>query len=307
MRWKPHTDAYAKNEEAMIDWEGNVKPPREREVRIVLDDIPEDEAMTSSLWVSPSEGAHIDGLMSNDPETEETITDEVDTFAEALSRKGEEGDFKMSTGSTYAPHSTFLTVTGDDCWSDDQSEESEESEKDQWDDMEDVIDSTMASATARFASRVNPEHLSKIWRISHEDAERTLDNTTNLLQRTTNPELSRKYGTNDRMLRYKRIRDYFYMDTFFATKEGGKSSMGHTCCQLFVTDKGFVYVVPMKRKGEVLLAMKQFAKEIGAPDAFVADMSGEQMSKEAKAFCSEIGCTLRALEEGTPWANKAEF
>jgi hypothetical protein len=67
------------------------------------------------------------------------------------------------------------------------------------------------------------------------------------------------------MLRYKRIVYYFNMDTFFfATKKGGKSSRGHTCCQLFVTDKGFVYVVPMKRKGEVLLAMKQFAKEIGA-------------------------------------------
>jgi hypothetical protein len=77
--------------------------------------------------------------------------------------------------------------------------------------------------------------------------------------------------------------------------------------QLFVTDKGFVYVVPMKRKGEVLLAMKQFAKEIGAHDAFVADMSGEQMSKEVKAFCHEIESTLRALEEGTPWANKAEL
>jgi hypothetical protein len=72
--------------------------------------------------------------------------------------------------------------------------------EDQWDDMEDVTDSTMASATARFAAGVNPEHLSKIWRISHEDALRTLDNTTHLLQRTTNPELSRNYGTNDRML-----------------------------------------------------------------------------------------------------------
>jgi hypothetical protein len=54
-RWNPRTDDYAKNEEALMDWEGNVKPPREREVRIVLDDVPEDEAM-SSLWVSPSEG-----------------------------------------------------------------------------------------------------------------------------------------------------------------------------------------------------------------------------------------------------------
>jgi hypothetical protein len=119
--------------------------------------------------------------------------------------------------------------------------------------------------------------------------------------------LSRKYGTNDRMLRYKRIKDYFYMDTFFATKKGGKSSRGNTCCQLFVTDKSVVFVVSMKRKGEALLAIKQFAKEIGAPDAFVADMSGQQMSKEVKAFCNEIGSTLRALEEGTPWAKKAEL
>ena len=125
--------------------------------------------------------------------------------------------------------------------------------------------------------------------------------------RPADPTLSKNYGTNDRMLRYKRIKDYFFMDTFFATKKGGKSSRGHTCCQLFVTDKGFVYVVPMRRKGDVPLAMKEFAKEIGAPDAFVADMSGEQMSKEVKQFCNDIGSTLRALEEGTPWANKAEL
>ena len=64
------------------------------------------------------------------------------------------------------------------------------------------------------------------------------------------------------------------MDTFFATMKGGESSRGHTCCQLFVTDKGFIYTVPMKKNSEVLLAIKQFAKEIGAPDSFVADMSG---------------------------------
>jgi hypothetical protein len=151
--------------------------------------------------------------------------------------------------------------------------------------MEDVIDSAVASGTTRFASGVSPEHVSYIWRIFHEDAERTLDNTAHLLQRTTRPELSRHYGTNDTMLRYKRIRVYFCMDTFFATKMGGRSSRGHTCCQSFATDKGFVYVVPMKRKWEVPLAMKHFPKEIDASDAFVADMSNEQMSKEVNAFC----------------------
>ena len=63
----------------------------------------------------------------------------------------------------------------------------------------------------------------------------------------------------------------------------------------------------MKRKSEVLLAIKQFAKEIGAPDSFVADMSGELMSFEGKKFFNDIRTTLRALEEGTPWSNKAEL
>jgi hypothetical protein len=131
-RWNPHTDADAKIEEAMMDWEGNVKPPSEREVRIVLDDVPEDDApeddaMVSSLWVSNSEGAPINVPISNDPEKEEQITDEVYTFAEALSGKAEEGDFKMRIGSTYAPPSTLLTVTSDDYCSEDQPEGHEES------------------------------------------------------------------------------------------------------------------------------------------------------------------------------------
>ena len=33
----------------------------------------------------------------------------------------------------------------------------------------------------------------------------------------------------------------------------------------------------------------------------------KQMSSEVKKFCNDIGTTLRALEEGTPWSNKAEL
>ena len=150
-------------------------------------------------------------------------------------------------------------------------------------------------------------HLSKIWQIDLDAAKRTLDVTSQGSVRTHDPKLSRNYGTNDRMLRYKRINEYFYMDTFFATSKAGKSSRGNTCCQLFVTDKGFVYCVPMKTKSEVLQAIKQFAKEIGAPDAIISDAAREQKSQELRKFCSEIGTTLRIREEGTPWANKAEL
>ena len=119
--------------------------------------------------------------------------------------------------------------------------------------------------------------------------------------------LSRNYGTGDRMLRYRRIHTHFFMDTFFATKKKGKSRRGNTCCQLFVTDKGFVYVVPMKQRSDLPHALKQFCKEIGAPDAIVCDSGGEQVSNQVKQFCNDIGTSLRALEEGTPWANKAEL
>ena len=81
------------------------------------------------------------------------------------------------------------------------------------------------------------------------------------------------------MLRYKRISEYFYMDTFFATKKAGKTTRGNTCMQLFVTDKGFIYVVPLKSNKDVLAAVKQFAKEVGAPEAIIADAAPEQNSK----------------------------
>ena len=78
--------------------------------------------------------------------------------------------------------------------------------------------------------------------------------------------------------------------------------------QLFVMDKGFVYVVPMKSKSQLPQALKMFAKEIGAPDTIVCDAAGEQVLHEVKHFCHRIGTSLRIfLEEGTPWANRAEL
>ena len=65
--------------------------------------------------------------------------------------------------------------------------------------------------------------------------------------------------------------------------------------------------MPIRRRSEVLQGIKLFAKEIGAPTSIIADMSGEQMSHDVRKFCNDIGTTLWALEEGTPWSNKAEL
>ena len=97
------------------------------------------------------------------------------------------------------------------------------------------------------------------------------------------------------------------MDTLFATCKAQKPSRGNTCAQLFVTDKGFVYIVPMTNESNVLQVVKQFSKAIGALDAIICDSSRAQTSDKVESFCSDIGTTLRILEENTPWENKAEL
>ena len=152
--------------------------------------------------------------------------------------RNEHGQFAMSIGATSILDQPYLD---DDDDSQDSSEEDYISHDDSDDEFdhkelddytnEALLDNFMASTAQAGKPRgVDPKHLSNIWRISHEDAQRTLDVTTQTSTRTDDPTLSRNYSTNDRMLRYKRIKDYFFMDTFFATKKGGQSSRGHTCC-----------------------------------------------------------------------------
>jgi hypothetical protein len=98
----------------------------------------------------------------------------------------------------------------------------------------------------------------------------------------------------------------FFMDIFFVTKQA-KSVRGFSMMQLFVSDKGFVKVYGMKGLTEIPLAVKMFAKEVGAPNAFVCDPHRNQKSQEVRNFCNKIGSTLRVLEEGTQASNRAEL
>ena len=77
------------------------------------------------------------------------------------------------------------------------------------------------------------------------------------------------------MLKYRLICKHLFVNTFFATNNSGKYSGGYTCCQLFVTDFGFVYLAPIRSKRVVLQSVKQFFKEIGAPDAIIINVTGE--------------------------------
>ena len=77
--------------------------------------------------------------------------------------------------------------------------------------------------------------------------------------------------------------------------------------QIFVSDKGYVKVYPMKSLTEYPSALQKFAKGVGAPDILVADPHKSHASKEVMDFCNKIGTTLRLLEKKTQWDNRSEL
>jgi hypothetical protein len=169
---------------------------------------------------------------------EMSIQYDSSSLDEALYQRASEGDFKMSIVSTYATDQEYLLptpVTDSESSSSVDSSEVSDSDKVKWDidAIESEIDDFMAAAIDTFERGETPEYLSKVWRISFEDAKRTIEVTSQLSVTPNDPILAKNYGIKGRMLRYKRIKQFFFMDTFYAAKHGGKSSRGHTCCQGF--------------------------------------------------------------------------
>ena len=133
------------------------------------------------------------------------------------------GKFKSSIGSTNSTTSQFLV--------DDDTEVTDPSTNNYLlVDITDMLDDLFAEATkgniylddimvraahASIPKGIDASHLFKIWRINLEFAKRILNVTSQNSTRSDNTNLSHNFGTNDRMLRDKIIKDHFFMDTFF--------------------------------------------------------------------------------------------
>ena len=224
--WNPHSDAYSVNEESMLDWEGNMQPKKDCQHRIVLDDVEDNVTMVASLSITPLEQEAIDTHLIEDDER--SITRSGDCVSNTLGSisntlvdielsrymcdKERDGRIAASISSTSILQSRYISDSepetdeqshdGSTCNADDECSDLL-SDLD-GDGANERVDEFFSHSTHASRPRgVTPEHLSKIWRISPEDAKRTIDTTTQTSVRTQDPTLSRNYGTNDRMLRYK--------------------------------------------------------------------------------------------------------
>ena len=147
--------------------------------------------------------------------------------------------------------------------------------------------------------------LANRWQISLEKAQNTVQRTTQRGVRTVlHPTLSRRFRTNDRMLRYRRMPCNLYSDTMFCPKV--PSARGYTMAQIFATDFGWSRSFPMSSKSQAHDALSLLFAREGVPPKIIVDNAKEMKLGEFARKCKEARCYLRGTEPYSPWSNSAE-
>lgn len=324
--WDPYSEHFAEEEERYIDHDGDLIQPREISIPkndvVTAADVSElyaepltwdrfDEIVDTNLAddvidlsgpVGPGTTAQLDDGFSAEISDVSVDTPEVEPaawvlhsepnetnperFADRIAQRVRDAKIAMALGS--------MTVSEEDELFAAVAKSISETS------------ATLAALQAGNLRGVSAEHLSKIWRLPHDLAERTLGCTSQLIRQDANSKLSRNFVTNDRQARYRRLDSVFFSDTFFVTSKA-KSSRGNIGAQLYVSDKGFVAVYPVKKEADFMDTLKLFAKEVGVPYALIVDSARTQKKLDVRRFCAQIGTTLKVLEEGTQHANRAEL
>ena len=133
----------------------------------------------------------------------------------------------------------------------------------------------------------------------------TLQVTTQCgVRRTTNPSLSRRFRTNDRQLRYLRLRWNMYTNTLDA--KAVTSKRGNKAAQIFATRFGWFRAFPFKFKSEAHQALSVFFARDGVPNVMVKDRVREQTLGDFRRKCREASCHIRQTEACSPWMTAPE-
>jgi hypothetical protein len=169
------------------------------------------------------------------------------------------------------------------------------------------LDSHVRVSSIQSSSRSNAvtaEQLSKRWNIGLDKAKKTLLVTTQRGTRTVAyPSMDARFRTNDRQLRYRRLKTALYTDTMFASTV---STRGNTCAQIFVNDLEWVRSFPMARKGDAHTCLDLLFPEEGVPNTMIMDDAKELIGGEFRSKCRRAGCYSKEIEPYSPWMNRAE-
>ena len=264
--WDPHTEDYAKCEERMMDDKGRVVETTPRPV------------INICQLESVSRG--VVSVNADDSELAQALIAQVRVHEPIDRGPNPVAARSHHALSSTAPHVRFSDDPGDCIW-----------------DVQALESTKRPPLTAA--------QLAQRWGCSLENAERTLKCTTQRGVRTVlNPALSRRFRTNDRQLRYNRLRTHMYTDTMFSKTKSWLR--GNTCAQVFHVPPNWCRVFPMKRKGQAHEALSLLFQRDGVPHTMICDYANEQIKGEFKRKCQQAEVHLRPVEPYTQQSNLAE-
>jgi len=170
--------------------------------------------------------------------------------------------------------------------------------------LKDNVQVSSVTSTKR-KSGITPEQLARNWRIGLETAKRTLEVTTQRGIRTVaNPSLSRRFRTNDRQLRYRRIAGTVFTDTMMSSVTSHHRK--NKCAQIFGMRNGWTRAFPMQSKSDAHEGLSLLFARDGVPNIMIMDNAKEQTMAEFRKKAREADCHVRQTEPHSPWSNYAE-
>ena len=162
-----------------------------------------------------------------------------------------------------------------------------------------------ALSTGKRARAVGPKTLAKNWSIGLAAATRTVEATTqNALRAVLHPTLSRRFRTNDRQLRYRRLSHDVFTDTLIAKVPSWFRRNKYA--QVFATKFGWTRIYPMKKKSDAHDGLSKMAQRDGVPPLIVMDGAKEQTMGTFRKKAKEMGARVKQTEPYSAWLNACE-
>ena len=141
--------------------------------------------------------------------------------------------------------------------------------------------------------------LSKRWTVSSDRAKNTVRKKIQHRIRTVmNPQMSRRYPSNEGMVRYPRLPHTLFTDIMIS---GTVSKRGNKNAQVYGTSFSWTTLLPMKLNSDTHETLPLLFKRDGVPPEMIMDKSKEQLSRN---FCNklrEANFHKKIIKPHPPW------
>jgi hypothetical protein len=158
-------------------------------------------------------------------------------------------------------------------------------------------------ADMRDGGGVDVATLANNFGIGIEASKRTrLVTTQRGVTRMIYPNLSVRFRTNDRQLRYRRLPVTCFTDTMLSNYN---SRQDNKAVQVFCTANGWTRAFPMAKEKDAHEALSLLFHRDGVPNFMIMDGANAQIQGDFRRKLREAGCHIKQTEPHAPTSNSA--